>query len=52
MLFNSEKVREVIQPYWTCSVAKAMHVLGFRQRIELEDGMRRTYQWYRRNGWM
>ncbi len=52
VLFNSEKVREVVQPYWTCSVAKARDVFGFRQRIELEDGMRRTYHWYCANGWM
>jgi nucleoside-diphosphate-sugar epimerase len=52
MLFNSEKVREVVQPAWTCSVAKARAVLGFRQRMELEDGMLQTYRWYCANGWM
>jgi nucleoside-diphosphate-sugar epimerase len=52
MLFNSEKVREVVQPSWTCSVAKAREVLGFRQRIDLEEGMRQTYRWYCANGWM
>ncbi|MEW6511269.1 MAG: NAD-dependent epimerase/dehydratase family protein [Bacteroidota bacterium] len=52
MFFNLEKARESVQPAWICSVAKARSDFGFRQRVSLESGMRTTYEWYLRNGWM
>ena len=52
VFFNIEKVRESVQPAWTCSVEKAKTELGFRQRVELTDGMKSTYAWYCANGWM
>jgi nucleoside-diphosphate-sugar epimerase len=27
-------------------VAKACELLGFSPEVELEDGLRRTYEWY------
>ncbi|HTY58559.1 MAG TPA: NAD-dependent epimerase/dehydratase family protein [Bacteroidota bacterium] len=52
VFLNIEKAREVVQPAWTCSVAKAKRELGFRQNVSLEEGMRQTYNWYVENGWM
>lgn len=52
VFLNLEKARELVQPAWTCSVEKARSVLGFHQRVSLDEGMRQTYQWYRENGWM
>ncbi len=52
VFLNIEKAREVVQPAWTCSVQKAKKELGFRQHVSLEEGMRRTYEWYVENGWM
>ena len=52
IFFNLQKVRESIQPAWTCSVEKAKSHLGFRQRISLEEGMAQTYRWYRDNQWL
>ncbi len=50
--FNLEKARDFVQPAWTCDVSKAINELGFRQRISLEEGMKRTIDWYREMKWL
>lgn len=51
-LINFEKAREMVQDYWTCDHTKAKKELGFEQQISLEDGVRRTIEWYQREGWL
>ena len=48
---NREKAREA-KASWLCSVAKARRDVGYRQAVELEDGMRETVAWYRAHGWL
>ena len=52
VLFNIQKARELLQPAWICSVAKAGEQLGFRPRVPLDDGMRGTFDWYREQRWL
>ncbi len=52
ILFNLQKAKECLQSAWICSVDKAKSHLGFRQKVSLEDGMEKTYLWYRENGWL
>ncbi|MCZ6776285.1 MAG: NAD-dependent epimerase/dehydratase family protein [Ignavibacteria bacterium] len=52
VLLNLQKAREVVQSAWTCSIHKAKTQLGFRPRITLEEGMKRTYNWYCIKGWL
>ncbi len=52
VFFNIQKVRESTQKAWTCSVAKAMSQLGYRQKLSLGEGMASTYRWYREHGWL
>ena len=49
---NIEKARDLVQPYWTCDVSKAVKQLGFRQNISLEEGIKRTCDWYKQMGWL
>ena len=51
-VLNWEKGRDMVQANWTCSVEKAVREIGYRQNISLEDGVRDTAEWYRKNGWM
>jgi nucleoside-diphosphate-sugar epimerase len=51
-LINFEKAREMVQNYWTCDHTKAKRELGFEQEISLDEGVRRTVAWYRREGWL
>ncbi|MEM1041430.1 MAG: NAD-dependent epimerase/dehydratase family protein [Bacteroidota bacterium] len=48
---NREKAREATAS-WLCSVAKARRDFGYRQTVEIEDGMAETVRWYRRHGWL
>ena len=51
-VLNFEKGRDMVQDYWTCDVGKAKTMLGYKQEVELADGVRETVSWYLQNGWM
>jgi len=52
IFFNLQKAKESVQPSWIFSVEKAKSKLGFSPRVSLEEGMKRTYQWYEANDWL
>lgn len=52
VLINFEKACDMVQDYWTCDSSKAQRDFGFRQEIPLEEGIRRTVEWYRAKGWL
>lgn len=49
---NIEKARDLTRKGWTSSPVKAEKELGFRQEISLEEGIRRTCQWYKEMKWI
>ncbi len=49
---NREKGREMVQPSWACSSAKAQAHFGYREEHSLEENMRRTAEWYRSEKWL
>ncbi len=49
---NIEKARDITQQYWIFDVTKARNDLGYRQTISLEDGIRSTIEWYKKQGWL
>lgn len=51
-LLTSEKAVLAQPKYWICSNARAKRELGFASRIDLETGLRETYEWYVSNGWL
>jgi nucleoside-diphosphate-sugar epimerase len=51
-LLNSQKIRELLQPAWTCSSAGIRSQLGFKPRYDLEKGIHETLEWYQRNHWI
>ncbi len=51
-ILNLEKAREMIQKSWVCSVEKAKSELGYSQKTELEEGIRKTIIWYKETGWL
>lgn len=52
VLLNMEKARDIVQDAWTCSIGKAERELGYKEKLTLEDGIRETVDWYRREGWL
>jgi dihydroflavonol-4-reductase len=51
-LINFEKARDMVQDYWTCDSSKAKRDFGYEQEIDLEEGVRDTITWCRKQGWL
>jgi nucleoside-diphosphate-sugar epimerase len=49
---NLEKGRDITQHAWICDTSKAIRDLGYRQKISLEDGIKRTVDWYKQMKWL
>jgi nucleoside-diphosphate-sugar epimerase len=52
VMLTPEKVREMSQHAWVCSSEELQRDLGWKARIQIEEGARLTYQWYRRVRWV
>ena len=51
-VFNIEKAKDFTQTFWVFSTERAVKDLGYKQEINLEDGIKSTIEWYKKNGWM
>lgn len=51
-LINREKIKEAVQKYWICNNNRAVKELGFKPKVFLDEGLRKTAAWYRDNGWL
>lgn len=51
-IFNHQKLMELKERYLICSNDKAIRDFGFEQKIPLEDGIRTTLAWYKKNKWL
>ena len=51
-LFNREKARDFTASGWACSSAAATAAFHYQPRIPLDEGMKRTMDWYRSTGWL
>ena len=50
-LLNRQKARMNYQDAWTCSAARAREDFDFECEVGHAEGIRRTHEWYRDNGW-
>ena len=51
-VINRDKVTDLSQVCWGCSIARAKNELNYNPRVAIEDGLRATIQWYRTEGWL
>ena len=49
---NIEKARDITQNSWTCDTGKAVRSLNYHQEITLEEGIKRTCEWYKQMKWL
>lgn len=49
---NIEKAKDITQQYWICDHSKAQKDFGFIQQISIEDGIKRTLDWYKQMKWI
>jgi len=51
-VLNWEKGKDIVQANWTCSVEKAMREMGYKQNVALDEGIRKTTEWYKQHSWL
>lgn len=49
---NIEKAKDITQKNWICDTSKAVNELGYKQKISLEEGIKRTCDWYKKMKWI
>lgn len=52
MMLNLHKAKQMVASSWMCSSAKAQRELGYVPKIDIEEGFRRSVEWYRANKWI
>jgi nucleoside-diphosphate-sugar epimerase len=51
-VINRDKVTDLSQTGWTCSIERAQSELGYSPHVPLEEGLRETLAWYKSEGWL
>jgi nucleoside-diphosphate-sugar epimerase len=49
---NIEKAKDLTQRFWICDTSKAVKDLGYRQKVSVEEGIKRTCEWYKEMKWI
>lgn len=49
---NLDKYHILSQRNWQCDIDPARRDLGYRPRVQLEEGVRRSVRWYKQEGWL
>lgn len=49
---NIDKVRDLVTPNWTCETGNIERDLGFRTEIGAREGLQKTLDWYKAEGWL
>lgn len=52
LIFDRDKALEMMQSSWECSIDKARNELGYEPLTFLDSGLVKTYQWYKKQGWL
>jgi dihydroflavonol-4-reductase len=50
-VMNKDKAAEMVLS-WVCSVEKAKKDLGYQPKVNLNDGIRQTIEWYKLHNWL
>jgi nucleoside-diphosphate-sugar epimerase len=49
---NIEKAKDLTQKAWICDTSKAVRDLGYKQKVSIEEGIKRTCDWYKQMNWI
>ena len=49
---NLDKYHILSQRNWQCDIEPTRRDLGYEPKVKLEDGVRRSVQWYKQEGWL
>ncbi len=51
-LFNKQKATMDAQEAWTCSIENAQKDFAYVPKVNRREGIKRTFEWYKRSGWL
>lgn len=51
-IINLQKLKEMKGGFWICDAGKAKESLGFEFEKDLLEDLRKTYLWYKEQGWL
>ncbi len=51
-ILTPDKANEFYQPAWTADPRPLIVETGWQPGLSLDEGLRRTAQWYRESGWL
>ncbi|MEW6555986.1 MAG: NAD-dependent epimerase/dehydratase family protein [Elusimicrobiota bacterium] len=51
-VLSFDKLKEIKQKNWLFSAAKAESDFGYLPKISLDEGIKITYNWYKKEGWL
>jgi len=49
---SPDQVRQMKARYWFASPEKAIKELGWRPQMDMKNGLKKTVQWYKNEGWL
>ncbi|MCR5512901.1 MAG: NAD(P)-dependent oxidoreductase [Prevotella sp.] len=49
---NNDKYYIMRQRNWRCNIEPARRELGFEPKVKLEEGVKRSIAWYKKNNWL
>lgn len=52
MMLNLHKAKQMVAPSWMCSSKKAQKELGYVPKVGIEEGFKRSVEWYRAFKWL
>ena len=52
VMLNRDKLNELFAPHWVCDSSEAQRALDWQPQVDIEEGLRRTAEWYRGEGWL
>jgi len=51
-IFNRQKARELTRDFWVCRTDKVRHDFNWISQTTLEDGIKKTSDWYKQQKWI
>ena len=51
-ILSRQKIKELKEEAWICDGTKVKKELGFRPKVRLSEGIDRSVEWYRKQGWL
>lgn len=52
VMLTRDKINELSAPHWVCDSSDTRRDLGWVPKVQWPEGVRRSVDWYRANGWL